>query len=154
VATSAVSPALNRPGHFVADILRPLLPRLRSLLDDPPPGLTSERRGRLRWTAALGFQTFGEQAGDNAALRQAVTLYSVALRDLPQATVRDDWAALQNNLGNALRVLGERGDEAALRRAVAAYEAALEVFRSHDAPAYAARTERNLARARALLAGR
>ena len=43
---------------------------------------------------------------------------------------------------------------AALRRAVAAYEAALEVFRGFDAPAYVAGTERNLAAARARLAGR
>jgi tetratricopeptide (TPR) repeat protein len=144
LATSAAAPALDRPGHFVADILRPLLPRLRSLLEDPPPGLTPEGRGRLRWTAALGFQTFGDQAGDNAALRQAVALYYAALPDLPRASAAYDWAALQNDLGNALAALGARGDDAALRRAVAAYEAALGERTRERAPLDWAMTQSNL----------
>jgi hypothetical protein len=52
-----------------------------------------------------------------------------------------DWAETQNNLGGALRVLGERGDDDALRRAVAAYEAALEE-RTRSAPRSTGRRRR------------
>jgi hypothetical protein len=95
--------------------------------------------------------TQGQQFGENPALLEAIGIYHFALTLVPQAQAPLDWAATQNNLGDALRVLGERGDDDALRRAVAAYEAALdEVLRCH-APAYIAVIEQNLARARALL---
>ena len=53
----------------------------------------------------------------------------------------------QNTLGHALLMLGESGDNDALRPAVQAYEAALQEP-SWRKTAYAAVTERNLARAR------
>jgi tetratricopeptide (TPR) repeat protein len=66
-----------------------------------------------------------------------------------------DWAATQNNLGNALQTLGEREDGTGrLEEAVAAYRAALEVFRPAGAAYYITLAERNLARAEALLAER
>jgi tetratricopeptide (TPR) repeat protein len=108
----------------------------------------------LLFAAGWGFQVYGEQAGDNAALRRAVQAYEAALQERTRERAPLDWAATQNNLGAALRVLGGRGDNGeALRRAVQAFEAALEVFRRHDALAYAVVAERNLARAQALLGG-
>jgi hypothetical protein len=44
----------------------------------------------------------------------------------------------QNNLGNALSVLGQLGNDEALRRAVAAFEDALDELSCHNAPAYVA----------------
>jgi hypothetical protein len=59
-----------------------------------------------------------------------------------------DWAATQNNLGNALRTLGERsGGEAglkALNDAVEAYRAALEICTRETMPAQWAITQKNL----------
>ena len=66
-----------------------------------------------------------------------------------------DWAATQNNLGNALRTLGEREDGTErLEQAVAAYQGALEVFRKAGASHYVGIAEGNLARVLALLAER
>jgi tetratricopeptide (TPR) repeat protein len=58
------------------------------------------------------------------------------------------WAATQNNLGNALRTLGERAGGSAgidaLNQAVAAYRAALEVYTRETMPAHWAATQNNL----------
>jgi hypothetical protein len=54
----------------------------------------------------------------------------------------------QNNLGSALRVLGEHGDDDdALRRAVAAFEAALEERTRGRAPLAWTKTQNNLGNA-------
>ena len=61
----------------------------------------------------------------------------------------------QNNLGNALKTLGEREDGTVrLEEAVAAYRGALEVFGPAGASHYVGVAERNLARAEATLAER
>ena len=62
----------------------------------------------------------GEEFGDNGAARLAVDAYAAFLALCPRERVPLHWAGTQNNLGSALRVLGERGDEDALRRAVEA----------------------------------
>jgi hypothetical protein len=63
-----------------------------------------------------------------------------------------DWARTQNNLGNALVTLGARGMLVLLPQSIAAYEGALEEFRRAGADHYyITATEKNLARARALL---
>ena len=56
------------------------------------------------------------------------------------------WAITQNNLGNALRALGEReGGTVTLERAVEAYEAALEERTRERVPYSWAQTQVNLA---------
>ena len=63
-----------------------------------------------------------------------------------------DWAATQNNLGNALRSLGEReSGTARLEEAVTAYQAALEEFTEENAPHYWTVTQQNLENARRAL---
>ena len=53
--------------------------------------------------------------------------YRAALEEWTRERVPLDWAMTQNNLGNALRTLGEReSGTARLEEAVAAYRAALE----------------------------
>jgi tetratricopeptide (TPR) repeat protein len=82
-------------------------------------------------------------------LRKAVAALREALRERTRATVPLDWALTQNNLGNALRVQGERErGTARLREAVIAYEAALVVLRSAQADYYLQTTERNLQQVR------
>jgi uncharacterized caspase-like protein len=98
---------------------------------------------RLRQASAL--YNHGQYKGDADGLRQATDLYEAALG----ATSRENnpvyWAAIQNDLGNALSIQGERdGDVGALARAVAAYEAALTVWTKESAPADWARTQDNL----------
>jgi hypothetical protein len=64
---------------------------------------------------------------------------------LTQARVPLDWAAMQNWLGNALKVLGERESGTAhLEAAVAAYRAALEEQTRDRVPLDWAVTQNNL----------
>ena len=65
-----------------------------------------------------------------------------------------DWAMTQNNLGNALRVLGERGDDDALKGAVTAYRDALTVYTPEAAPMQWATTQNNLGTALQVLGER
>jgi tetratricopeptide (TPR) repeat protein len=59
--------------------------------------------------------------------------------------VRLDWAATQNNLGNALRTLGQReSGTARLEEAIAAYRAALEERTRQRVPLDWAMTQNNL----------
>jgi len=58
-----------------------------------------------------------------------VTAFREALKERTRKRVPLDWAATQNNLGNALRTLGAReSGTARLEEAVEAYSAALTVF--------------------------
>jgi tetratricopeptide (TPR) repeat protein len=114
---------------------------------------TQNNLGNALWT-------LGEREDGTENLEKAVAAYRAALEVRTRERVPLDWAMTQNNLGTALRALGERQDGASdagsrrLQEAVAAYRAALEVFRPAGASFYVAGTERNLARAEALLTGR
>jgi tetratricopeptide (TPR) repeat protein len=82
-------------------------------------------RHRLAQADALNAQ--GNEFGENGALEQAIALLRDVRALVPQADHAQEWAATQNNLGNALQVLGERkGDEALLAQAVEAYRDALK----------------------------
>jgi hypothetical protein len=60
-----------------------------------------------------------------------------------------------HNLGNALRILGERESGIArLEEAAAAYRAAIEVFEPAKADYYLGGTQQNLRRTEALIASR
>jgi tetratricopeptide (TPR) repeat protein len=95
------------------------------------------------------LQDLGREFGDNAALRDAIATYEDALDLAPRGTRPDDWAATQNNLGNALATLGAReSGTATLERAVEAYEAALLERTRERVPYPWALTQENVAIAR------
>jgi hypothetical protein len=56
----------------------------------------------------------GERESGTARLEQAVTAYRKALEERTQQRVPLDWAMTQNNLGQALELLGVRNKDAAL----------------------------------------
>lgn len=98
---------------------------------------------RLRQASAL--YNHGQYEGDGEGLRQATDLYDAALSATSREKNPDYWAAIQNDLGNALSMQGEReGDRETLTRAVAAYEAALTIWSKESAPTDWARTQDNL----------
>ena len=85
----------------------------------------------------------------------AITLYRKALLMVsadnqtgsvtgPASGQELNWAATQNDLGNALQVIGERGDEAALGQAVEAYREALKERTRDKVPLDWAATQNNL----------
>ena len=69
----------------------------------------------------------GDEFGDNRALLSAIERYKRLVDLMPRERVPLDWARAQNNLGIALRVLGEReSGTAKLEEAIAAYREALK----------------------------
>ena len=74
--------------------------------------------------------------------------YRAALQEWTRDRVPLDWAMTQNNLGNALRRLGEReSGTARLEEAVTAYRAALEEMTRERVPLDWAMTQNNLGNA-------
>ncbi|MGE3873920.1 MAG: caspase family protein [Parvibaculaceae bacterium] len=87
----------------------------------------------------------GSSKGDNEALRQSFALFDQALALADRSGDRDEWAFTQNDLGVALRRLGEReGSSADLKKAVGAFEAALGVLTREHAPESWAKIQTNL----------
>jgi tetratricopeptide (TPR) repeat protein len=113
-----------------------------ALLDFDPP-----HRWRMVLMRGDRLYDLGNEFGDNGALREAASVYRGALALAPRERVPLDWAATQNNLGNALFRLGEQGDDAVLREAVAAYRAALEELTRDRVPLLWATTQTNLGNA-------
>ena len=80
-----------------------------------------------------------------ARLEEAVTALREAQRKYTRERQPTEWAMLQNNLGNALRRLGERDPgPARLEEAIAAYRGALEIYTRVRAPLEWAMTQNNL----------
>ena len=76
-----------------------------------------------------------------------MSAYRAALEEYTRERVPLDWAATQNNLGNALRSLGERENSTErLEQAVDAYHAALDVLANEGLPRDRAVVQNNLAR--------
>jgi tetratricopeptide (TPR) repeat protein len=84
-------------------------------------------------------------------LNESAAACRSALEVKTRAQLPQDWAATQNNLGNALLDLGERTEGVEgiknLRDAVAAYRAALEVYTHTEFPQDWAATQNNLGNA-------
>ena len=60
-----------------------------------------------RATSATPLRTLGEREVDTERLEQAVGANRAALEEYTRERVPLHWAAAQNNLGNALKALGE-----------------------------------------------
>jgi tetratricopeptide (TPR) repeat protein len=105
-----------------------------------------EWRFLLRQADALLSQ--GDEFGDNDALAIAIDIYRHAADLISQADFPLDWAATQNNLGNALALLGERkADTARLAEAIVACRNALKEFTREREPLRWAGVQNNLGNA-------
>jgi hypothetical protein len=60
--------------------------------------------------SADALETQGDEKGDNAILAKAIRVYRDVLCERSRKRVPLDWAMTQNNLGNALQVLGGAGE--------------------------------------------
>jgi tetratricopeptide (TPR) repeat protein len=94
------------------------------------------------------FYSQGDEFGDNAALVEAIKVYRNSLLLASRAQRPRNWAATQNNLGNALVSLGERGSGTArLEEAVVAYRDALTERTRERVPLDWSQTQNNLGNA-------
>ena len=125
VALSQIAPVSDEGGRYLVTRLRPVVARLRVLLDNT--SLVSDaNRGNLYQALGLALQVLGEQSGDNNELECAVATYRSALQLRSRDEAPLDWAATQDSLGTALRRLGERERSTErLQEAVAAFHNAL-----------------------------
>jgi tetratricopeptide (TPR) repeat protein len=97
----------------------------------------------------------GQEFADKDALVRAIAICRDALALAPRAARPDAWAATQNNLGKALRLLGEReAGTARLEEAVATFRATLEVHTRERVPLAWAMTQNSLGEALRLLGER
>ncbi|MBZ5622198.1 MAG: hypothetical protein LAQ69_26235, partial [Acidobacteriia bacterium] len=111
---------------------------------------------QVRCGLALGdLGSSGEAPLSIASLRAAVAAYQNALQVYTKESLPQDWAATQNNLGNANASLGMRLSGAEnLRAAVVAYQNALQVYTKESLPQGWATTQNNLGSAYASLGER
>jgi hypothetical protein len=99
------------------------------------------------------LQTLGARENGTARLEEAVAAYRDALKERTRERVPLDWAASFGNEGVSLMLLAERrGDAAIAETALSQINTAFETMRDGGHAPYAARYERQLPRARALVA--
>ena len=97
----------------------------------------------------------GDEFGDNSALVEAIAVYRNGLSLASRQQRSLDWAGTQNNLGIALKKLGERESSTArLEEAVAAYRDALQERTRERVPLDWAMTQNNLGTALSMLGER
>jgi tetratricopeptide (TPR) repeat protein len=113
----------------------------------PDKAYEPERISYLQREASALYQQ-GDELGDNEALLSALDRCKRLVELLPRERVPLEWAMIQNNLGTALRLLGEReGGTAKLEEAVAAYRDALKEATRERVPLEWAMIQNNLAAA-------
>ncbi|MBF0625458.1 MAG: tetratricopeptide repeat protein [Magnetococcales bacterium] len=94
---------------------------------------------------AMAWQAQGNEFGDNPALETAIDRWRALLLRRPRQQVPLVWAMTQNNLGSALRILGERESRPELlEEAVAAYREALQEWTRERVPLKWAATQYSL----------
>ena len=144
-AVIQIAPVYDSAGKALANLIAPVVDRLKPLAEKPPASFSDETRADL-WNAyAAGEGRLGEERGDNARLASAIAFYKKALAIWTREKVPLDWAMTQNNLGLALSTLGGReSGTARLEEAVAAYRAALQERTRDKVPLQWAMTQNNL----------
>jgi tetratricopeptide (TPR) repeat protein len=127
-----------------------------SLLEALPlvfAAFTADKLPEERENIAQLFLTFGNliqqfPLGDRRLnLELAITAYQLALQVYTRQAFPEQWAMMQNNLGNAYgdRICGERAEN--LELAIAAYQLALQVYTCEAFPEDWAMTQNNLSNA-------
>ena len=155
LALAVVRPVTDQQGKYLVQTLRPVVVRLKRIVEAPPPGMSPSGMATVQFSLGQALSVLGEQAGDNQALQKAVEAFSEALKELTRERVPLDWATTQTSLGVALETLGEResGTET-LQKAVEAYREALKEWTKEVAPYWHKIAQDNLDWANALLTQR
>ena len=149
-AATSIKPIYERSGEALANVIKPVVTKLRPLAENPPASFADEDKARLWEAFASGEQRLGEERGDNTQLETAILYYRKVLEVSTRKRVPLDWASTQKNFGTALDCLGESGT-ARLEEAVAAYGEALKEWTRERVLLEWARTQNNLGAALASL---
>ena len=146
VVVTQYTQVATREGRYVKDKLAPFIDKVKALLPQTQgEGWTDDMRSQVKSSLAASLAVYGEQAGDNAALKEAISYYQQLLQGYPREWVPLGWAMTENNLGTALGDLGERESGTSdLQQAVAAYRAALLERTREKVPLEWATTQNNL----------
>jgi len=135
-------------GHYAADQLAPLIAQVRKLLQAQQGNWGPDTDAKVRYTFADALYGYGEQAGNDDALRESIEAYQRVLTEWTRQSAPLEWARAEHSLGNALVALGQREDGTArFEAAVAAYRAALLERTRERAPLDWAQTENGLGNA-------
>lgn len=103
------------------------------------------KRGSYLKLQASALYAQGDEFGDNAALRDSITMHRRALQELSRDVVPLDWAAAENDLGNSLAALGGRESGTIhLQEAILAYRLALEERTRERVPLHWAQSQNDL----------
>ena len=110
------------------------------------PGLDPSLQWRYQSRRALMLADLGREFMDNAALEECIHIYQdTVLTLVPKIQKPLDWATTQNDLGNALGVLGQRRrGTRMLEESVIAFENALSERGRDKTPLEWAATQNNL----------
>jgi hypothetical protein len=151
IALAAIDPALARGGEpRVAETLRPLLPRLRELAANPPPGLSAASLAEMQLALADALTLAGRDGRDPASVQEAVRRYRTLLAGPAAADVLHT-GMIRRRIGDALVAEAGSGDPAARNAAALAalpeFAAALAAFRGGRAPLQWSLTFHGLVRA-------
>lgn len=78
----------SQEGHYVADKLLPFIEKVRTLMPETQgAGWTNDSRAQLKITLANALDAYGEQAGDNDALKESIGYYQEVLQERTEARV-------------------------------------------------------------------
>jgi tetratricopeptide (TPR) repeat protein len=111
----------------------------------PPKSAYEDKRISYLDREADALYLQGYELGDKGALLSAIELRKRLVELIPRERVPLQWARTQNNLGNALRALGEReSGRARLEEAATAFREALKERTHERVPLQWAQTQDNL----------
>jgi hypothetical protein len=147
----------EQEGRYLADKIRPFIAKVRHIVETGhvEKGWRPEDLVLTKFILANSLTALGNQAGDQAPLKEATDLYRSILKEFRRERVPQAWATAQNNLGNALSILGEReASTDQLKEAVAAYREAFKERTRERVPLHWAETQNNLGNALQILGNR
>ena len=106
VALAAVKPVTEQRGTLLAEALRPVIDKIKALIQAPPPELSGADMSGIHLALGTAQWAVGEQAGDNAVLQDAVGTFTDILKEQPLERTLLVRAIIQNDLCATLQYLG------------------------------------------------
>jgi tetratricopeptide (TPR) repeat protein len=119
------------------------------------PSSQSSQSFDYRLLQAAALYRYGDEQGDNPILLRVIKVYTDLLNICSRELNPSSWAMTQNNLGYALRTMGEReSGTKRLKEAVQAFREALQEYTRERVPLAWAMTQNNLGTALSTLGER